>query len=60
VEDKNISLDDNLFEIGISSLALAEIHEAIDEAFPGKVEISDLFDNPTIRELSDFLQKAIA
>jgi len=60
VEDKNISLDDNLFEIGISSLALAEIHEAIDEAFPGKVEISDLFDNPTIRELSGFLQKAIA
>ena len=60
VEDKDITLDDNLFEIGISSLALAEIHEAIDETFPGKVEISDLFDNPTIRELSSFLQKAIA
>ena len=60
VEDKTISLDDNLFEIGISSLALAEIHEGIDEAFPGKVDIADLFDNPTVRELSSFLQKAIA
>lgn len=60
VEDKIISIDDNLFEIGISSLALAEIHEGIDEAFPGKVEIADLFDNPTVRELSSFLQKAIA
>ena len=59
VEDKTISLDDNLFEIGISSLALAEIHEGIDEMFPGKVEIADLFDNPTVRELSSFLQQAI-
>ena len=59
VEDKSITLDDNLFEIGISSLALAEIHEAIDEAFPGKVDIADLFDHPTVRELSSFLQKAI-
>ncbi|RKZ58067.1 MAG: AMP-dependent synthetase, partial [Gammaproteobacteria bacterium] len=39
VEDKEISLDDNLFEIGISSLALAEIHEQLDELYPGKVDI---------------------
>ena len=60
VEEKSIALDDNLFEIGISSLALAEIHEAIDETFPDKVEIADLFDNPTVRELSAFLKKAIS
>ncbi|MFW5444252.1 MAG: non-ribosomal peptide synthetase [Methylococcaceae bacterium] len=55
VPNKNIGLDDNLFEIGISSLALVEIHEQIDELFPGKVDISDLFDNPTVIELSHFL-----
>jgi acyl-CoA synthetase (AMP-forming)/AMP-acid ligase II len=60
VSDKTISLDDNLFEIGISSLALADIHEQIDVLFPGKVDISDLFDNPTIRELSLFLEKELA
>lgn len=57
VPEKSIDLDDNLFEIGISSLALAEIHEHIDELFPGKIDISDLFDNPTVRELSSFLDK---
>jgi len=60
VSDKTINLNDNLFEIGISSLALADIHEQIDEIFPGKVDISDLFDNPTIRELSFFLEKETA
>jgi len=60
VSDKTINLDDNLFEIGISSLALADIHEQIDVLFPGKVDISDLFDNPTIRELSLFLEKEVA
>lgn len=57
VEDKDIKLDDNLFEIGISSLSLAEIHEQLDELYPGKVDIADLFDHPTVRELSTFLDK---
>ena len=57
VEDKDIKLDDNLFEIGISSLSLAEIHEQLDELYPGKVDIADLFDHPTVRELSAFLDK---
>ncbi len=56
VSDKDIKLNDNLFEIGISSLALADIHEQIEVQFPGKVEISDLFDNPTVLELAEFLQ----
>ncbi len=58
--DKNICPDDNLFEIGISSLALADIHEQLDRLFPGKIDISDLFDHPTIRELSTFLEQATA
>ncbi|NOR42057.1 MAG: AMP-binding protein, partial [Gammaproteobacteria bacterium] len=57
VEDKQINLDDNLFEIGISSLALAEIHEQLDELYPDKVDITDLFDHPTVRELATFLDK---
>ena len=53
--DKVIELDDNLFETGISSLELAEIHQQIDTQFPDVVDISDLFDNPTVREISQFL-----
>ncbi|VAW53196.1 Polyketide synthase modules and related proteins [hydrothermal vent metagenome] len=56
ISDKNITLDDNLFEIGISSLALADIHEQLEESFPGKIDISDLFDHPTVRELAVFLE----
>lgn len=57
VLDKAIGIDDNLFEIGISSLALAEIHEQLEKDFPDQVDISDLFDHPTIRQLAAFLQK---
>jgi acyl-CoA synthetase (AMP-forming)/AMP-acid ligase II/acyl carrier protein len=56
-KDRVIGPDDNLFEVGVSSLTLTEIVLAIDEKHPGKLDISDLFDYPTIRQLSDFLRR---
>jgi acyl-CoA synthetase (AMP-forming)/AMP-acid ligase II/acyl carrier protein len=56
-KDRIIGPDDNLFEVGVSSLTLTEIVLAIDEKHPGKVDISDLFDYPTIRQLADFLRR---
>ena len=56
--ERPIGPDDNLFEVGVSSLTLTEIVLAIDEKYPGKVDISDLFDYPTIRELATFLQRS--
>ncbi len=53
--ERSIGPDDNLFEVGISSLTLTEIMLAIDEKLPGQVDISDLFDYPTIRELAGFI-----
>ena len=55
-KDKAVGPDDNLFEVGISSLTLTEIMLAIDEKHPGKVDINDLFDYPTVRELARFLR----
>src|SRR6185436_413835 len=46
--ERNISVDDNLFEIGASSLKLIEIHEQIDRIYPGLVDLTELFDFPTI------------
>ena len=43
-----IRSDTNLFEVGISSLTLAEVVMAIEEKYPGKLDISDLFDYPTL------------
>jgi acyl-CoA synthetase (AMP-forming)/AMP-acid ligase II/acyl carrier protein len=56
-KDRVIGPDDNLFEVGVSSLTLTEIVLAIDERHPGKLDISDLFDYPTIRQLSGFLRR---
>jgi acyl-CoA synthetase (AMP-forming)/AMP-acid ligase II/acyl carrier protein len=54
--ERAIGLDDNLFEIGASSLKLIEIHEKIDELYPGQVDLTELFDFPTIAELAQHLQ----
>ena len=56
-KDRKIGADDNLFEVGVSSLTLTEIVLAIDEKYPGKLDISDLFDYPTLREIAAFLKR---
>ncbi len=58
-KDRRIGPDDNLFEVGVSSLTLTEIVLAIDERYPGKLDISDLFDYPTLREVATFLRRQI-
>jgi acyl carrier protein len=55
VKDKAISLEDNFFEIGISSLTLVEISLKIDETWPGKVDIDDIFTYQTMTELAQFI-----
>ena len=56
-KERSIGAEDNLFEVGVSSLTLTEIVLAIDERYPGKLDISDLFDYPTLREVADFLRR---
>jgi acyl-CoA synthetase (AMP-forming)/AMP-acid ligase II/acyl carrier protein len=56
-KDRKIGPDDNLFEVGVSSLTLTEIVLAIDEKHPGKLDISDLFDHPTLREIAAFIRE---
>ncbi len=53
---KRIEVTDNLFEIGASSLKLIEIHENIDRDFPGLIDLTELFDHPTIQELAKHLE----
>jgi acyl-CoA synthetase (AMP-forming)/AMP-acid ligase II/acyl carrier protein len=55
--ERTIGPDDNLFEIGISSLTLTEIALAVDERYPGQLDISDIFDYPTLREIAEFLRR---
>lgn len=55
ITDRAVDYDDNLFDLGVSSLALAQIHERIDEAWPGRLDIEDLFGLPTIRDIAAHL-----
>jgi acyl-CoA synthetase (AMP-forming)/AMP-acid ligase II/acyl carrier protein len=57
---KRVDLTDNLFEIGASSLKLIEIHEQIDRRYPGLVDLTELFDFPTIAELARHLEGKLA
>lgn len=54
--ERKIDVNDNLFEIGASSLKLIEIHEKIDQIYPGQVDLTELFDFPTIAVLSKHLE----
>src|SRR4029077_20151188 len=60
LQGKRVDAQDNLFEIGASSLKLIEIHEQIDRQYPGKVDLTELFDFPTIAELAQHLQSKLA
>jgi acyl-CoA synthetase (AMP-forming)/AMP-acid ligase II/acyl carrier protein len=55
--ERIIGPEDNLFEVGISSLTLTEIALAVDERYPGQLDISDIFDYPTLREIAEFLRR---
>ncbi|HVS76766.1 MAG TPA: AMP-binding protein [Steroidobacteraceae bacterium] len=56
---KRMDVNDNLFELGASSLKLIEIHEQIDREYPGQVDLTELFDYPTIAELARHLESKL-
>jgi acyl-CoA synthetase (AMP-forming)/AMP-acid ligase II/aryl carrier-like protein len=56
---RNIGPGDNLFEIGASSLKLIEIHEQIDREYPGVVDLTELFDHPTVAALAVHLSSKV-
>jgi acyl carrier protein len=60
LDGRHVGIDDNLFELGASSLKLIEIHERIDVEYPGQVDLTELFDFPTIAELAAHLEAKLA
>jgi len=59
LEGKRVDIHDNLFEVGASSLKLIEIHEQIDRLYPGQIDLTELFDFPTIAELAQHLESKL-
>lgn len=56
LDGMHIGRHDSLFDIGIGSLKMIEIHERIDERYPGRIEVTDLFDYPTLAKLAARLE----
>lgn len=59
LKDKSIGVNDNIFELGTSSLTLAQIYERIEAIYPGQLEVTDFFDYPTIADLARYLESKI-
>jgi len=53
---ESIALEDNLIEYGGNSILLTLIHTKINEQYPGKTQIADLFTYPTVKRLSNFIR----
>ena len=60
LEGRKIDIHDDLFEVGVNSLKLVEIHEQIDREFPGRIDLMELFDFSTIAELTRRLETKLA
>ena len=56
ITGREISVNDNIFELGTSSLVLAQMHEQIELTWPNQLAITDFFDYPTIGKLAAYLE----
>jgi acyl-CoA synthetase (AMP-forming)/AMP-acid ligase II len=60
LDGRSIDVDESLFDIGASSLKLIAIHERIERLWPGLVDITDIFDHPSIGALSRLIEHKLA
>ena len=52
---KNVSIDDNLFDLGIDSLSSITLSNNISNKLKVQLTVKDIFNNPTIERLSDYI-----
>jgi amino acid adenylation domain-containing protein len=59
LECGNVGLHDNFFELGGNSLKLIRLFDHIQDLYPDRLEVHQLFSNPTISQLAALLQPII-
>lgn len=52
-----ISVHDNFFEIGGTSILLVQMQAQVDKVYQGKISVVDLFEYPTIAEIAALIEK---
>jgi amino acid adenylation domain-containing protein len=58
LELESVGLEDNFFDVGGNSLHLIQLERKLRETFGPKISILDLFKNPTVSSLAEYLQPA--
>ncbi|HWG75976.1 MAG TPA: non-ribosomal peptide synthetase [Steroidobacteraceae bacterium] len=52
LEGRTLEVDESLFDLGASSLKLIAIHERIEQGWPGAIDVTEIFEHPSIRALA--------
>jgi acyl-CoA synthetase (AMP-forming)/AMP-acid ligase II len=55
LDGRSLDLEENLFDIGASSLKLLAIHQRLEKTWPGVVDVTDIFDHPSVAALARFI-----
>lgn len=56
LNEDEIGIHDNLIEAGGNSLLLSKVYAKVEELYPGRVTMPDLFANPTVSMLAGFIE----
>lgn len=57
---EEISVNNNFFELGANSILLSIIFKDLDVAFPGMLQVTDLFSYPTVGLLAEHISRKMA
>uniref|UniRef100_UPI0012385EC8 non-ribosomal peptide synthetase n=1 Tax=Paenibacillus tepidiphilus TaxID=2608683 RepID=UPI0012385EC8 len=52
----DIGVTDNFFHVGGNSLRLVDIYAKLDRKYPGVLVVADLFGNPNVRQLAQYIE----
>ncbi len=55
---EKVGINDNFFDLGGNSLSIIKMHTKIEEQNIGKIKVTDIFANPTISKLSEFIESS--
>ena len=59
LKDRPIGVHENIFELGTSSLTLAQIFQRIETLYPGQIQVTDIFDYPTVAKLAAYIEQRL-
>lgn len=55
LETEAVNVHDNFFALGGDSYTLVMMHNRLDERYPGKIDVTDIFAYPTISRLAGYI-----